>query len=434
MHRSFPWERSGLRLMSTSSTSTLGTQPGPAASRDFPAHPAESEQEKLLELGARLANSYSDALTVINGHATLLIGSQDLAPAALQHVSAIFRAGEQAARMTRQLMIIGGRRPMRLETVDLHRLLDDTLPSIQGLLGAERTMELKLADGLTISADPEMLEQVLLSLAANAAEALPVGGHLDITAEVQTLSGDVSAVHPEGRAGKFVSLAFRDTGCGMTPEIRARVFEPFFTTKKIGRATSGLGLAVVRSVVRGSQGWVTVDSELNRGTTVKLFLPVAPVVDPIGRLVGEPPSIRKGKPTILLVDDELSLRELTAMILQSQGFRVLQAGNGAEALEVWKWHSARIDLLFTDLVMPGNLSGLDLAEIFQKEKSSLKIVCMTGNLDQLPGQETSELTNIRYLQKPCSPKDVNGALQALLEPAPQSPRHTPERLWPEASR
>lgn len=385
-----------------------------------PAHTAETEQEKLLELGARLANSYSDALTVINGHATLLLGSQDLAPATLQHVSAIFRAGEQAARMTRQLMIVGGRRPMRLETIDLRRLVADSLPAIQSLLGTQRTVELKLGDALTVSADPEMLEQVLLSLAANAAEALPAGGRLVITAEVQTLSAEVASSHADGRAGKFVCLSFCDTGCGMTPETLARAFEPFFTTKKIGRATSGLGLAVARSVARGSHGWLTVDSELNRGTTVKLFLPFAPVVDSLGEPAGESPSTRKGKPTILLVDDELSLRELTAMVLQNQGFRVLQAGNGTEAMEVWKWHAPRIDLLFTDLVMPGNLNGLDLAEIFQKENPTLKIICMTGNLDNLPRQGTSELANIRYLQKPCSPKDVNGALRALIEPAPLS--------------
>ena len=396
--------------------SALGIQPDSAAGTLG----RETEQEKLLELSARLANFYSDALTVINGHATLLLGRQDLAPATLQHVSAIFRAGEQAARLTRQLMIIGGRRPMRNEAVDLRRLIDDTLPSVQNLLGAQRPVKIKLGEENTVSADPEMLEQVLLSLAANAAEALPPSGTLTITTEMQTFSDDVTTAPSDGRAGKFVCLTFQDTGCGMTPETLARAFEPFFTTKKIGRATSGLGLAVVRSIVRDSQGWLTVDSRPNRGTTVKLFLPCAAVVDRVVSPAGEPPSTRKGNATILLVDDEPPLRELTAMVLQNQGFRVLQAGNGAEAMEVWKWHASRIDLLFTDLVMPGNFNGLDLADKFQKEKPTLKIICLTGNLDHLARHGTTDLVNIRYLQKPCSPKDVNRALLALLEPVQPS--------------
>ncbi|MBI3886750.1 MAG: response regulator [Opitutae bacterium] len=392
-----------------------GDFPNPVADEPRPDPPPATEQEKFFEFNARVARALSDALMVINGHAALLMERESHAPETLQHAAAIYQAGEQAARVTRQLLLIGGRCALHFHAVDLHRLLHEVAPSIRSLLGPDRPVEIRLADRpAVVWADPELCEQVLLSLAANARDAMPHRGRLEITTECVSLAAADTALPPARRAGDFVCCSVRDTGCGMSPEVRAQIFDPLFTTKKI-RKIAGLGLAAVQSVVHATGGWLTVDSQPGAGTTIKIFLPPAPaerVAEPAGDGAG---ATRRGKETILLVDDEPTLRELTALVLQNFGYRVLQAGDGAEALEVWKWHGQRVDLLFTDLVMPGDLSGLDLAARLQAEKPDLKVVCITGNADQFAGKNSPANPSVRFLQKPCSLRVVGQTIRLLLD-------------------
>ena len=332
----------------------------------------------------------------------------------MRHTAAIHHTGEAAARLARQLLIIGGHGAMNFQAVDLHRLINQLTPSLRSLLGPTRPLALTLsAQSALVWTDSEMLEQVLLSLTTNARDAMPLGGQLAITTEILTLTAADVARHPTSRTGDFVCLAVRDTGCGISPEILTRIFEPLFTTKQSGQAT-GRGLAAVLAIVQKSEGWLTVASQPGAGTTLQIFLPLAPAGTMAELVPSDSTEVHGGKETILLVDDEPALRDLTAMALQHYGYRVLQAGDSAEALEVWQWHAPRIALLLTDLVMPGNLNGLELAAKLQTEKPSLKIICISGNANKVTGQPSPALNEIRFLQKPCAPQTVGLAVRALL--------------------
>lgn len=374
------------------------------------------EQARLLELGAHLARSFGDALTVINGHAALLLEHGGHSPEILRHAAAIHQAGGQAARLAQQLLIISDRHTMHIEPVDLPALVQDLEPAIRRLLGAGRLLATKLpADPAVAWTDPILFEQVLLGLAANAREAMPDGGTLSFTIDTPALTEADPGFPPAGRPGGVVRLTVHDTGCGMTPETLARVSEPYSLMNRAGK-TAGFGLAAIRGVVMASHGWLTIDSQPQAGTTVRLYFPSAPMDDSAGKPAGGGTAEARDKKTILLVEDEAAVRELMAHVLQNRGYRVLQAGDSAEALEAWKWHAPRIDLLFTDIVMPGDLSGLELAARFQAEKPGLKIICLSGNSENVARKNSPPLTGVHFLQKPCTTRVIELAIGAMLEP------------------
>lgn len=369
----------------------------------------------ILELSGRVAASYGDALTVINGHAALLLERTDLSPEARSQVMAIGQSGAEAARLTRQLLIISGRHSSQGRTIDLHKLVTDMAPALRHLLGDERVLELRLnAAPAIIWTDAGLFEQVLVSLADNARAALAGPGTLSLCTESVTITEAEAAQQLGGRPGRFICLTVADNGCGMSPEILARLFEPFFSTKEPGKAT-GRGLAAVLSIVKQSHGWLTVGSQPGAGTTLRIFLPPALDDQPEQSRVERAAPFLDGAETVLLVDDENALRELIALVLKSFGYRVLQASSTAEALEVWKWHAPRIALLFTDLVLPGNLTGLDLALRFQGEKPGLKIICISGNAGHVAAMPTAALAEIRFLQKPCAPSEIARTVRAVLD-------------------
>lgn len=381
-----------------------------------PAAPVPTgEQAKLLELGAHLAQSFSGALTVINGHAALLLEQCGHSPEALQHAAAIHQVGRQAARLAQQLLIIGDRHTMHIQPVDLHAMVQDMEPAIRRLLGSERLLTTKLsAESVVARTDPTLFEQVLLGLAANARAALPEGGTLSLTIDLPALTETDPGAHPTERPGGFVRLTVHDTGCGMTPATLARANEPYCLTSQAGNS-EGFGLAAIRGVVRASQGWLTIDSQPQAGTTLRLYLPAAPPESLTGKSVAGGTGEVPDKKVILLVEDETPVRELLAQVLKSSGYRVLQAGGTAEALVAWKWHAPRIDLLFTDMVMPGDLSGLDLAARFQAEKPGLKIICLSGNSENFARKNSPPLTGVHFLQKPSSIQEIELAIRAMFE-------------------
>lgn len=375
------------------------------------------EQARLLELGAQLAQAFSDALTVINGHATLLLERGGHSPETLPHASAIHQAGGQAARLAQQLLIISGRHTMHILPVDLHALIQNLEPAIRHVLGVERLLETRLSANPAVAwTDPTLFEQVLLGLAANAREAMPRDGSLTIATELCPLAEADRGLHPAGGTGAFVCITVRDTGCGMAPETLARATAPFCLMNRAGKS-AGFGLAAIRGVVMASQGRLTIESQPQAGTTLRLYLPAAPSDGIAGTVVAGDTAGARGKATILLVDDESALRDMLAMLLQSRGYRVLQAGDAAGALETWKWHSARIDLLFTDMVMPGDVSGLELAARFQAEKPGLKIICLSGYSENAARKKSPPLPGAYFLQKPCSNQVIESTIRAMLERA-----------------
>ena len=372
------------------------------------------KMEALAQVAGGVAHEFNDLLTIITGHASLLLDAEDPATETLEPLNQISAASERAAGLLRQLLIFSRQQPMHPQNLDLNGLIEGTVLGLRRLLGEQITIETSLAASLPlIRADAGMLEQILVNLALNAREAMPEGGQLILATEALAITEAGAKLEPPSRPGSFVCLKITDTGCGIDPEVLPRIFEPFFTTKDAGKST-GLGLAAAWGIVQQHAGWLEVKSAVNEGATIKVFLPAAPagaVAEPVihsGEKIG-------GREVILLVEDEASVREVAVAMLQKHGYRVLQAGSAEEALEAWKWHALRIELLLTDLVLPGHITGPQIAERFRAEKPTLKVICLSGY-----GREDSERVpklpvGGHFLRKPCRPRVLARAVRALLD-------------------
>jgi len=221
-----------------------------------------------------------------------------------------------------------------------------------------------------------MMEQVLMNLVINARDAMPDGGRLAISLDLANLDAGYVAAHPSARLGRFVQLSVRDTGCGIAPEVLPHIFEPFFTTKEVGKGT-GLGLATVFGIVQHHHGWIEIESEPGRGSTFRVFLP--PLDGPVeSGSTSESVETRGGTETVLLVEDEPAVRAVATRALERRGYRILTAGSAAEALRIWDEHHTGVDLLLTDLIMPGGVSGQKLAAELRARRPGLRVIYTSG--------------------------------------------------------
>jgi CheY-like chemotaxis protein len=288
---------------------------------------------------------------------------------------------------------------MEVESLELNELVANLVKMLGRLIGDDITVQFnKRKVFSTVEADAVMLEQVLMNLSVNARDAMPKGGRLTIEIETVLVDEEQAKGNLNARAGQFVCLSVTDTGCGMGDATLKRIFEPFFTTKAIGKGT-GLGLATVHGIVTQHKGWVDVKSELGKGTTFKVFLPSSTKV--INESTqAEKTAATRGYETILLVEDEAKLRQLVAKGLRVLGYRVFEADNGQTAMKLWQEHSHRIDLLFSDMIMPEGITGLDLAEKMKEEKPSLKVIISSGYNMEMAGQGSPTAGGIVYFQKP----------------------------------
>jgi two-component system, cell cycle sensor histidine kinase and response regulator CckA len=262
-----------------------------------------------------------------------------------------------------------------------------------------------------------MMEQVVINLCVNARDAMaPKGGQLTIDARLVELSAEASQVNPDACPGSFVCLSVADTGCGMDRETLKHLFEPFFTTKEAGKGT-GLGLATVYRITKKHKGWVEVISEMGKGTTFRIYLPAltkAPLVSPESRPALQ---IQRGTETILLVDDDTAVRDMTALGLQLFGYRVLEATSGQEAIQVWDDHAGEIHLLFTDMRMPGGLTGMELFERFKRTKATLKGIISSGYSDEIVRSYGLVDPGITFLPKPYDVKALASTVRNCLDQA-----------------
>ena len=374
-----------------------------------------------------IAGNFSHLLTVINGRAKLLLERPALPPDVAESLREICTAGGRAAGLIRQLLVFSQQQDMQMVPVDLNRLIADHLGMLRGMLGGQTSLEFRPGDRMPpVLADAGMLEQVMLNLGGNAGEAMTNGGRLTISTETCEITGNDRQRQPEARPGLHVCLQFSDTGRGIAPEHRTRVFEPFYTTKVNGRG-AGLGLAVVHGIVKRHGGWIELESEVGAGTTFRLFLPACP-----DGLVAPPAAVGRGHETILLVDDEPAVRELAWLILQEYGYRVLQAESVTSALEIWRWHSHRIALLLTDLLLPDDLTGLELAARLRAEKPALKVIVMSGLNPGIHGPDPRELAGVDFLHKSFSPEALGRMVRAVLDRGidPASPVLPPSNAQP----
>ena len=372
------------------------------------------KMEAIGQLAGGVAHDFNNILTVIHGHASLL-ATAGLDETGARSAHQIAQAAERAAGLTRQLLTFSRRQLIQPKRLDMNKIVGNMTDMLGRLLGEDVTLQLNYsAAPATVEADAGMMEQVLLNLDVNARDAMPRGGNLSVRIAIVDVNEDHLRGHPEARAGRFVCVSKTDTGSGIPPENLSRIFEPFFTTKEVGKGT-GLGLATVYGIVKQHQGWVEVESTVGKGTTFRIYIPFAGEE----RAQAEKPTtqiiIRGGTETILLVEDEKPVRELVARVLEKHGYKVLQAGTGGEAVEVWRLHKDEIHLLLTDLIMPGNMNGRELAEALWLERPDLRVIFTSGYSADIVGKDFKIESDVNFLQKPYHPQALALTVRRCLD-------------------
>jgi len=366
-------------------------------------------------LAAGVAHDINNILTIIQGHTGLLLNVAALDADSVKSLKQISAASERAAGFIRHLLLFSSKQVYRTKMLDLNAVLHNLESMLPRMLGEQITLEIRGGSDLPrIAADVAMVEQIVMNLAVNARDAMPKGGKLLIETSVVEINGAYVQSHPEAHAGRFVCLTVIDNGCGMERSVRQRIFEPFFTTKEVGKGT-GLGLATVYGIVKQHRGWLEVQSELGVGTTFKVFLPGA---GEAGHLLAtskpESETVQGGRETILLTEDEPDLLKLTQEVLEQYHYRVLPAASGAEALRVWDEHHGQIDLLLTDMIMPGGMTGDQLAAELKRRKPSLKIIYASGYTSAFMGKDFGQ-DDMTFLAKPYQPHQVAQLIRDTLD-------------------
>ena len=366
--------------------------------------------ESLGRLAGGIAHDFNNLLTVIQGYAAYSLESPNLSPELRQALDQIHRASERAAQRTGQLLAFSRRQMIELKVVDLKESVDNVAKMLCHILGEDIELEYKAGSspGL-VRADPGLIEQVFMNLAVNARDAMPKGGRLIIDLSVSRIARPFPITNPEARAGEFFCLSVTDTGCGISAENLPHIFEPFFTTKDVGKGT-GLGLATAYGIVQQHQGWIEVSSNLGNGTTFRVFLPLSAEAVATAAL-NHTPAIRTGNETILVVEDEPSVQEMLSRLLRNYGYSVLAADSGVAALALWQEHRSRIDLLLTDLVMPGGMNGWELADRLKADEPALAVLYTSGHDPEL----SEKGCRVDLITKPYEPKRMAEIVRRCLD-------------------
>ena len=354
------------------------------------------KMQAIGQLAGGVAHDFNNLLSVIFGHGALLAAAMPLHERLRDSVVEINLAAERAAALTRQLLTFSRRQVFEPRVLDLEGVVEESRSLLRRLIGEDVGLAVILSHGLSrVSVDPGQINQVLMNLALNARDAMPQGGELTIATRDVDFAAATQTVQPEMRPGRYVLLAVTDTGCGMAPEVQARIFEPFFSTKS---DNTGLGLAVVDGIVKQNGGYLAVTSRPGLGTTFSIYLPAVEATSE-----GLPPKPISGPltgdETILLVEDEDPVREVTALLLESLGYEVLQVSNAKDAINLVENTRAKIDLLFTDVIMPG-MSGRELVEALRLHDPGLKVLFQSGYTDDMVIRHGILRAEVAFLQKP----------------------------------
>jgi nitrogen-specific signal transduction histidine kinase len=374
------------------------------------------KMEAVGQLAAGVAHDFNNILTVIHGNASLLQDQLSQDPSCAESLNDISIAAERASRLIRQLLAFSRRQVLKPEVLNLGQVVNHLEEMLKRLLGDHITFEVKAAPDLPpVQADLGMMEQVIMNLSVNARDAMPKGGKLAVGIDAVTITNDDVQKNSEIRPGQYVCLSVSDTGCGIAPEFLPRIFDPFFTTKEIGKGT-GLGLATVYGIIKQHHGWVDVQSAANKGTTFRIFLPACTENSrPEDPSQTPKTTAKKGTECVLVVEDEDRVRTLTAAVLRKNGYRVLEAASGKDALDVFQGHNSEIDLLFTDVMMPGNLLGDDLAARLRATKPSLAVLFTSGYTPEVNKTEFRDDGN--FLIKPFTPTQMLATVRQCLDHA-----------------
>jgi PAS domain S-box-containing protein len=376
-----------------------------------------AQAQKLQSIGrlaGGVAHDFNNLLTAILGNAELaLLDLSDDQPAQ-ESVREIVKAAERAASLTRQLLSFARKQIIDPVPLDLSAVVAGSIEMLRRLLGEDVEIMAELDEGLDIvKADPGQVQQLLVNLTVNARDAMPDGGRLAIETANLTVGDEYRSVHPDVAPGRYATLAVTDTGTGMGEDVLAHLFEPFFTTKRQGEGT-GLGLATCHGIVEQSGGRIWVHSEVGLGTTVTVLLPVAEgVARPVGETsISLPPPT--GTETVLVVEDDASVRRLAVLGLRSNGFTVLEAANAAAALELATTSTAPIDLLVSDVVMPG-MRGPELAARLRALRPATRLLLVSGHAETNEAFRDDDGRVIQLLPKPFTPDCLAHKVREILD-------------------
>jgi len=376
------------------------------------------KMDSIGQLAAGVAHDINNILTIIQGHTGLLLQGTPAETSAARSLKQILAASDRAAGFIRHLLMFSRKQIFQTKNLDLNAVLRNLENMLPRMLGEQIVLQPVYQPDLPhIIADAGMMEQIVINLGVNARDAMPKGGRLVIETFAVDIPAAMARQNSEARAGHFVCLTVRDNGCGIERSLLPRIFEPFFTTKEIGKGT-GLGLATVYGIVRQHQGWIEVESEMGQGTVFKIFLPAAIGKNPAAVAPGPPLAelVAGGHETILVVEDEPGLLALVSRVLEGYQYHVLTAGSGREALRVWEENAGRIDLLLTDMIMPGGISGGDLAAELKHRQPGLKVLFTSGYSAELTSMDIGQ-GKVNFLPKPYHPQQVARRIREIMDAA-----------------
>jgi two-component system cell cycle sensor histidine kinase/response regulator CckA len=371
------------------------------------------KMEAVGQLAGGVAHDFNNLLGVILGYTGLLLDRLSTDDPQRRSIEEIQKAGDRAALLTRQLLAFSRKQVLQLKVLDLDAVVAGAEKLLQRLIGEHIQLLVVPNPGLgRIKADAGQLEQIIMNLAVNARDAMPTGGKLTIQTSNVEIDEEFAGLHPSTHPGPHVMLSVTDTGCGMDEKTKVRIFEPFFTTKEFGKGT-GLGLSTVYGIVKQSNGSVWVYSEVGVGTTFKIYLPcVSPVLE-IESPREEPEKVERGSQTILIVEDDTALLQVTQRSLEAVGYAILAAHNPAEAIQISKQHPGPIHLMVTDVIMPG-MSGAQLATYLSASRPEMKVLYVSGYTDDTIVRRGVLEPGLAFLQKPFSPKTLAWKVEEVL--------------------
>ena len=370
--------------------------------------------EAVGQLAAGVAHDFNNILTVIQGHASMQLAVKSLEHGVADSLRQVAAAADKAAALTRQLLAFSRKQIVQPKVLDLNETVRGMHDMLRRVIGEHIDLQCELAENLPgIYADEANLEQVMMNLVVNARDAMPLGGTLTLHTDCVEIDADHVARHAQARLGRAVALALRDTGCGMTQEVLDHIYEPFYSTKEVGQG-SGLGLATVYGIVAQHEGWIEVETAPQKGTTFTVYLPASrELVDRVSAEAGA--DLIGGTETILVVEDEPAVREVVTEMLNAQGYHVLQAIDGLDALSVWSKRKSEIDLVVTDIVMPNGLLGHVLADRLLADKKELKIIFSSGYSEEFATADRPAERQFSFLQKPYRLEELVHTVRTCLD-------------------
>jgi PAS domain S-box-containing protein len=381
------------------------------------------KMEAVGRLAGGIAHDFNNLLMVISGYSEFLLERLGGEPHLRGPAQEIASASERASSLTRQLLAFSRKQMLAPRIVNLNDIATENLKMLTRMIGEDIDLVMTPGKNLwSVRADAGQIEQVIMNLAVNARDAMPSGGKLTIETANITLDEEYARVHAPLHAGDYVMVSISDTGAGMDTETQSHIFEPFFTTK--GTKGTGLGLSTVYGIIKQSGGYIWVYSELGRGTTFKIYLPRVPSIEePAMHPLTAPARFQKVEPgteTILLVEDEANLRYLARQYLEKQGYRVIEAADGAVAMQIAVAHEGTIHLLLTDVIMPG-MNGRELAQRISEIRPNVKVLYMSGYTENVIGHDGTLDAGVRLLQKPFNLRDLKSKVREVLDATPTPP-------------